>query len=1624
MTTTSKAFLLVFGSALAVFGQGPFSKCDLNQDGSTNVADVQRIINQALGVSAAANDLNGDGVINVVDVQIVINAALILGCAADPPPTIRDFNPKSGPVGTLVTVTGSNFGSAPQILMPKQGGGTIGQPLSSLSSGSVSFVVVAGTATGAITVGNGNAGSSTSSSFTVNPSSTFSLTASPASASLIQGQSVAYLVKLTSSTGFNQLAALAISGAPTGVAVTLKPSLITAGQIAVLTLTAPASQPIATTNLSITASATVDGIAETQSAPLSLAIVVPTTSFLGRTVVSDSLETPLAGVTVSMLGKDGNGNTTGCIGTTVSDAAGNFSLVNLSASCVGPQLVGFDGATATAPAGKYAGVNIVYTLVLGQVTASPVLVHLPRIDNQETFQVTQNAATDQSYSYASIPGLFVTVYAGTTFTMPDGTTPNPFPLTAVQVPLDRLPDSKPTVPTMMMVFIVAFQPANATASQPVAVTYPNVINTPSGTNMVLMTLDPTHGQMVPYGTGTVSANATQIVPDADPAHAGHLYGLVHFDWHGPMPPPANTTNPGAGSGGTGNGAGDGGCSGGGGAPPPNSCPDVGQPPQTAEPVDLASGLYVSNVTDMVLSSSRGSVAIHRIYRTLSTNDGPFGVGSGSIYNYSLDTAFVNGAQAINLINPDGSRFLFSRQPNGTLINTTVPSLQGAVMTTTSSNQANLRYKNGSVIVFQQYGLLSLEVSVSDANENQITLNRDAGNPQQIDSISDPVGRALVFTYVPGTNHLASITDPIGRVVSYTYDGSGNLATVTDPAGGVTKYSYDSQNRLSSVIDPRGTTVLQNVFDANGRVIQQTEGDDGVVHISYELANPAASTSFVRDVTVLDARGNPWFYRFNPQGFVIMVVDALGQTTTFNRDPGTNLVLSKTGNANCPVCGPAGIGDLFFTYDSNGNQLSRTDALGATTRFTREPVFGKVTSVTDANGNMTAFTYDSRGNMVTQTDANGNDTTYKYDFFGETTQIVDALNQRTSLAYDGFGNLVSVTDPLANVTTYAYDRISRLSSTTDSLSRTTTFSYDALNRLLTQTDAKGGMSQFSYDANGNLLSMKDARNNITTFSYDTLNRLSTRTDLLGRSDVRSYDKKGNLVEFTNRRGQSSAFTYDALGRLTGETYPDATVKRAYDSQSRLSQVNDSAVGVFTLAYDPVGRLVNSSTPNGAINYVYDARGAMLTRQVAGQAALSYSYDAAGNLVSAALPRATANFSYDVGNQLVSISRSNGVSTSYAYDAAARLLSVIHAKGSTLIDTEGYGYDAIGNRNSHATDIGQSLITQSTANQFNLANQLIQFGPTPDSYDSNGNLIQEGTTTTYTWDARNRLKSMVTTAGQTANFTYDYAGNLIQQADSGTSLNLTRFFVLDNITNVAYEAASDGTSYSVLDGRWIDSSMAIVQSDAQVLYGLTDAINSAIATSDQNGATKSQLDYEPYGQTTGVGGYPFRFAGRTLVAPGLYYNRARYYSTQQGRFISEDPLGIRPTRSAYAYAENQPLSRTDPLGLQSTPGYGGVTGQGSGFPGSIVAVGTGFHPCIDGEVRFGSTPCGPGDPPKSPPSHSPSPRSVKCTLEPECTFSGGSCKYQCPKGVGEVTRWSSPEPCPTTIDVQIGPLGPEQ
>jgi RHS repeat-associated protein len=1509
----------------------PTSRCDISGNAVATIADVQAEINQALGL-AGANDLNNDSAVNVVDLQIVVNAVLKLGCAVDPP-AITDFNPKSGPIGTLVSVTGSNFGIAPQISVPSLGGGTLNPP-SNFSATGTSFVVPAGAASGAIQIATPYGSATSTATLTVTPSTGFTVSATPPTANLIQGQSVSYAVSLASTNGFSQLAQLSVSGLPSGITADFAPASITAGQTSVLTLTAPASQPIANASLGISAAATVDGMPVTQGASVSLSTVVPTTSLIGRTVVSDSPETPLAGVTITTLDKDGNGNITGCTGqTTVSDAAGNFALTNLPMACTGPQLIGFDGTTATAPAGKYAGVNLVFSLSSGQVTASAVLVHLPRIDTVETFPVTQDSPSIQTYSYTSIPGLSVTVYPNTTFTMPDGTQPNPFPLAAVQVPVDRLPDAKPNVPTMIRAFIVAFQPANATTNQPVAVSFPNTLNTAPGTDMVLMTLDPTHGQMVPYGTGAVSTDGTQIVPDADPAHSGHLYGLVHFDWHGPMPPPPPEPDPPP----------DPGCPGCQTPEPqphkPGRCNDPNTGPESGDPVDITSGLQVIRATDIVLGGRVNPVWITRTYRTLSSNPGPFGIGTGYNYGYQLATkGFVIEGGPIYLVMANGNQYPFFLLPNGTLVNYTNPALRGVTITplNTSPRSYSFRRREGTTLLFQSPStgpFIAYLNSIADPNGNTITLvHGNSSSPDQVTQVIDPFGRALVIGY-DSSDRIVLIQDPIGRKVSYTYNSQGTLATVTNAAGGVTSYTYDSQNRVTQITDARGIVTAQNTYDANGRVMSQVQGDGSVIQFAYTLLNPLAPASPLMSTTVTDQRGNTTTYRYDPTGALLQVTDATGQYQTFQKDLNhNNVVTAATGGGICPSCNNPKFGDVQFSYDSAGNMLTRTDALGNTMTYSYDPATNKVNQIADALGSTAKYTYDAHGNKLTSSDANGHTLTYAYNSFGEVTQTTDSQGQITTYTYDSDGNLAAITGPLGETYSFVYDAVSRPVQMVDPLGRKTTLIYDALDRLAAQQNALGNTVQYSYDAIGNLLSATDANSKTTSYSYDAMHRLVSKTDPAGQTDTRSYDPFGNLIKFTDRNGQVTALTYDVLNRLSSQTYQDGSHSTAsYDARGRLAQVQDSVGGTFAYTYDSAGHLTSQSSQFGTVLYTYDARGSVASRQVVGQPAISYTYNSGGNLLSAAMPQATDTFAYDNRNQLSQIMRSNGVSSQYSYDAEGRAVSIVHSGGQGIQFPLSYAYDAANDRSSFTSGVAAPT---AVSNTFDPSGRLIQSGATNYTYDLNGNLTSATSSagvTSFAWDARNRLQSITSPNGQKTQLLYDYAHNLISQIDSGPIQNLVQSFVLDG-DNVAYIGKSNGDNLSVLAGRVVDSHLAVIHSSGQVEFGLPDAVNSTVATTNQSGGLTATFSYEPFGNTTTTSTYPFQFTGRVPIGGSLYYYRARYCDTQAGRFISEDPISSFAGGSAYVYARNGPLALVDPQGMAPSP-FGTACGYAGMIAGNI-------------------------------------------------------------------------------------------
>lgn len=145
--------------------------------------------------------------------------------------------------------------------------------------------------------------------------------------------------------------------------------------------------------------------------------------------------------------------------------------------------------------------------------------------------------------------------------------------------------------------------------------------------------------------------------------------------------------------------------------------------------------------------------------------------------------------------------------------------------------------------------------------------------------------------------------------------------------------------------------------------------------------------------------------------------------------------------------------------------------------------------------------------------------------------------------------------------------------------------------------------------------------------------------------------------------------------------------------------------------------------------------------------------------------------------------------------------------------------------------------------------------------------------------------------------------------------------------------------------IDEPLARLTPNASRLYQ-TDALGSVIALTDEAGAIKKQYVYDPFGNVTISGeasDNPLQYTGRENDGTGLYYYRARYYSPELQRFISEDPIGFVGGPNLYSYLANNTVNFVDPLGLWGI----GIIGSESTEAG-IVIIGVGQTGSIGGGI----------------------------------------------------------------------------
>jgi large repetitive protein len=316
------------------------------------------------------------------------------------------------------------------------------------------------------------------------------------------------------------------------------------------------------------------------------------------------------------------------------------------------------------------------------------------------------------------------------------------------------------------------------------------------------------------------------------------------------------------------------------------------------------------------------------------------------------------------------------------------------------------------------------VSVTDYTDGTTIAAADggfapAGLPWRVTS---PGGQVQTTKYF-ANGDVAEVTDAAGLVTKLTYDGQGRVVTKTEvsdgyPAGLLTKVEYDRLGRITKQTDPATTNrvtgavhtpVTTTEYNWDGQITQQTVSDSTGGDAPRTLKNSYDALGHIASAT--DADGDVTTFGYDLYGNLTKEVDETGVETRYAYDANghllTTTLIGYTGDPNSPS--PAR--DLVTesrAYDPAGRLASITDAMGFVTAFTYTDNDLQVAVIKkNADGSQTYVAeqteYDAAGNVIRElTNNNVTDSRYTVDAVGRVTgEVLDpnGVARRTSYTYN-------------------------------------------------------------------------------------------------------------------------------------------------------------------------------------------------------------------------------------------------------------------------------------------------------------------------------------------------------------------------------------------------------------------------------------------------------------------------------------------------------------------------------------------------------------------------------------------------------------------------------------------------
>lgn len=994
-----------------------------------------------------------------------------------------------------------------------------------------------------------------------------------------------------------------------------------------------------------------------------------------------------------------------------------------------------------------------------------------------------------------------------------------------------------------------------------------------------------------------------------------------------------------------------------------------------EPVDAVTGIVYNEIIDFELP---GTIPIvwERRYYSDSRRTGSLGFGVS--LNYETEIVVSNQTDEITLFMPDGRAVVFEdNNIEGIQFNRE----EQLTLHRIESFYEVFFHKERHYYVYRKVKALpdtySL-VEIRDEAGHKIEFSYDESN---LISIMDSVGRNISIKN-DTNNRISEVHIGTRMLVSYSYNNYGDLIRIKDTLG--QKIAYEYKNHLLTKATTKDGYSFYWEYDgvAQDAKCIHTWGDDGTLDYHFEYLDGVTyytnglgyrEAVYYNESNLItefiDAEGNITRYKYNQFEELITVIDAIGGITNFTYDDKGNMFqetepsgatttfeFDSTGRTKKIIY--PNKGEIQWLYNEDGN-VQKVIYPDQTERkyFYNDSHF--VSEVEDILGNKYNFQYDTWGNVIEVKQPDGSNAKWEYDEFGNCIKTINPLGAEQILNYDGLNRLIKADLPDGNSIQLKYNSYDEAIFVKDKLraanfeytwsgniktwkerDRKIEYCYDSEGQITSVINENGEVYDFQYDGNGNLIQEIGFDGIRFGYVYDGIGRVVKIQLPDGEEKGYEYDSAGNLSKIIHSDGAIESFNYNLMGSLTEVSNADSKINFELDMMEQVQKVTQDGY-VIEYEYDILGRRTKITSSLGALIEQEYNSGGDISKISASQSDISWKsergYNVLGQEISRYMPgNVKSSWEYDnAGRPIVQIIKGNDErkkSRKYKWDINNQLKAIFQDK----MDRK-FSYDTFGNLEWSSLDVdtifrsmdavGNIYKTKEHIDRhYKKGGQLESTDKANFQYDKLGNMVEKttiGGKWKYQYYGNGLMSKVIRPDQKEVTFKYDGFGRRIEKVFEGK----TKKFLWDGdvLLHEWYEENStqENTITWVFDESSYTPFAKITEDKAFSI--ITDHLGTPIEMYDDTGEKVWNSEYDIYGKLVkrnkNVESCNFRYQGQYEdEETGLYYNRFRYYSSEDGIYTQQDPIRLDGGWSMYGYVQDTNTC-IDPLGLAKPNGGDG-------------------------------------------------------------------------------------------------------